>query len=161
MNFSYPFLLDGATGSNLIAAGMNPGERTADFILSHPDVMADLQRRYIEAGSRVIHAPTFGVTPTKFGAEYADTLRRLVCLTRETAEKYGNGKVLIASDMSPCGLFAEPMGHATFDDIYNDFAAQIKIFVEEGVDILSFMTMYSLYESRIALLACKELSDKP
>ena len=161
MNFSYPFLLDGATGSNLIAAGMNPGERTADFILSHPDVMADLQRRYIEAGSCVIHAPTFGVTPTKFGSEYADTLRRLVSLTRETAEKYGNGKVLIASDMSPCGLFAEPMGHATFDDIYNDFAAQIKIFVEEGVDILSFMTMYSLYESRIALLACKELSDKP
>lgn len=161
MNFSYPLLLDGATGSNLIAAGMNPGERTADFILSHPDVMTDLQRRYIEAGASVIPAPTFGVNPTKFGPEYSDVLRRLVSLTRNTVEKYGSGKVLISSDISPCGLFAEPMGNATFDDIYNDFAAQVKVFVEEGVDILTFMTMYSLYESRIALLACKEISNKP
>lgn len=161
MNFSYPLLLDGATGSNLIAAGMNPGERTADFILSHPDIMTNLQRRYIEAGAAVIPAPTFGVNPTKFGAEYADTLRKLMSLTRNTVEKYGNGKVLISSDISPCGLFAEPMGTSSFDDIYNDFAAQVKVFVEEGVDILTFMTMYSLYESRIALLACKELSDKP
>lgn len=161
MNFSYPLLLDGATGSNLIAAGMNPGERTADFILSHPDVMADLQRRYIEAGSVVIPAPTFGVNPTKFGSEYADVLRKLISLTRNTVEKYGNGKVLISSDISPCGLFAEPMGNASFDDIYNDFAAQVKVFVDEGIDILTFMTMYSLSESRIALLACKELSDKP
>ena len=34
MNFTYPLLLDGATGTNLIAAGMQPGERTADFVLA-------------------------------------------------------------------------------------------------------------------------------
>lgn len=161
MNFTYPLLLDGATGTNLIAAGMQPGERTADFVLANPSVMSDLLRRYIEAGSKVIYTPTFGVNPEKFGDSYSDVLKRLIYLTRETAEKFGGGNVLIASDISPCGLFCEPMGKATFDDIYESFAGPLKIFTEENVDILSFMTMYSLSESRIALLACKDISEKP
>lgn len=161
MNFTYPLLLDGATGTNLIAAGMQPGERTADFVLANPSVMSDLLRRYIEAGSKVIYTPTFGVNPEKFGDKYADVLRKLIYLTRETAEKYGSGKVLIASDISPCGLFCEPMGKATFNDIYESFAGPVKIFTEENVDILSFMTMYSLSESRTALLACRDIADKP
>jgi 5-methyltetrahydrofolate--homocysteine methyltransferase len=161
MTLTSPLLLDGATGTNLISAGMQPGERTADFVLSHPDVMKDLLRRYIEAGSQVIYTPTFGVNPEKFGNAYKDTLKRLIFLTRETAEKYGNGNVFIASDISPCGLFCEPMGKSVFSDIYAAFAGPIEVFVSENVDILSFMTMYSLSESRTALLACKELSDKP
>ncbi len=161
MNFTYPLLLDGATGTNLIAAGMQPGERTADFVLANPSVMSDLLRRYIEAGSKVIYTPTFGVNPEKFGDSYSDVLKRLIYLTRETAEKFGGGNVLIASDISPCGLFCEPMGKATFDDIYESFAGPLRIFTEENVDILSFMTMYSLSESRIALLACKDISEKP
>ncbi len=161
MNFTYPLLLDGATGTNLIAAGMQPGERTADFVLANPSVMSDLLRRYIEAGSKVIYTPTFGVNPEKFGDSYSDVLKRLIYLTRETAEKFGGGNVLIASDISPCGLFCEPMGKAAFDDIYESFAGPLKIFTEENVDILSFMTMYSLSESRIALLACKDISEKP
>jgi 5-methyltetrahydrofolate--homocysteine methyltransferase len=161
MNFTYPLLLDGATGTNLIAAGMQPGERTADFVLANPSVMSDLLRRYIEAGSKVIYTPTFGVNSEKFGDKYSDVLKRLIYLTRETAEKFGGGNVLIASDISPCGLFCEPMGKATFNDIYESFAGPLKVFTEENVDILSFMTMYSLSESRIALLACKDISEKP
>ena len=161
MDLSKLLLLDGATGTNLISAGMKPGERTADFVLANPAVMSDLIRRYIEAGSQVVYTPTFGVNSEKFGNGYAEILRKLIYLTKETVEKYGNGKVLIASDISPCGLFCEPMGKATFRDIYTAFEGPLKVFTEENVDILSFMTMYSLSESRTALLACKELSDKP
>ena len=161
MKLTKPLLLDGATGTNLIAAGMQPGERTADFVLEHPGIISDLQRRYIEAGASVIHTPTFGVNPEKFGPGYKDILRRLIVMTRDTVEKYGNGRVLVSSDISPCGLFPEPMGTATFNDIYDSFAGQVKVFDEEKVEILSFMTMYSLYESRIALLACRENSDRP
>ncbi|MBO4392551.1 MAG: homocysteine S-methyltransferase family protein [Clostridia bacterium] len=161
MNLSKLLLLDGATGTNLISAGMKPGERTADFVLANPAVMSDLIRRYIESGAQVVYTPTFGVNPEKFGNGYSEILKKLIYLTKETVEKYGNGKVLIASDISPCGLFGEPMGKATFNDIYTAFAGPLKVFTEENVDVLSFMTMYSLSESRTALLACKELSDKP
>ncbi|MBQ6051751.1 MAG: homocysteine S-methyltransferase family protein [Clostridia bacterium] len=161
MDLSKLMLLDGATGTNLISAGMKPGERTADFVLANPAVMSDLIRRYIDAGAQIVYTPTFGVNPEKFGNGYVDILKKLICLTKETVEKYGNGKILIASDISPCGLFCEPMGKATFNDIYSAFEGPLKVFAEENVDILSFMTMYSLSESRTALLACKEVSSKP
>lgn len=53
-------LLDGATGSNLMAAGMPRGVCTEEWVLSHKDVIQKLQKEYIEAGSQIIYAPTFG-----------------------------------------------------------------------------------------------------
>mgnify|MGYP000211160778 CR=1 FL=1 len=53
-------LLDGATGSNLMAAGMPKGVCTEEWVLAHKDVIQNLQRAYIEAGSNIIYAPTFG-----------------------------------------------------------------------------------------------------
>ena len=52
-------ILDGATGSNLQHAGMASGVCPETWILEHPDVFVDLQKKYIEAGSDVLYAPTF------------------------------------------------------------------------------------------------------
>ena len=52
-------LLDGATGSNLMAAGMPKGVCTEEWVLAHKDVIQNLQRAYIEAGSNIIYAPTW------------------------------------------------------------------------------------------------------
>ena len=56
-------LLDGATGSNLMAAGMPKGVCTEEWVLAHKNVIQNLQRAYIEAGSNIIYAPTFGGKP--------------------------------------------------------------------------------------------------
>ena len=53
-------LLDGATGSNLMKAGMPRGVCTESWVLEHKDVIQSLQKAYIEAGSHIIYAPTFG-----------------------------------------------------------------------------------------------------
>ena len=58
-----PLLLDGAAGSNLRKAGMPRGCCTEEWVLNHPEVMADLQRRYYEAGSQILYAPTFQAQP--------------------------------------------------------------------------------------------------
>ena len=44
-----PVYLDGATGSNLQKAGMPTGVCPEQWILDHPDVILDLQKRYIDA----------------------------------------------------------------------------------------------------------------
>ena len=54
-----PVFLDGATGSNLQKAGMPTGVCPEQWILDHPDVIVDLQKRYIEAGTQILYAPTF------------------------------------------------------------------------------------------------------
>ena len=53
-------LLDGATGSNLTKAGMPKGVSTELWVLEHPDILANLQKAYVEAGSQIVYAPTFG-----------------------------------------------------------------------------------------------------
>ena len=48
---SGPLILDGATGSNLMKAGMPRGCCTEAWVLEHPDALLALQRAYVEAGS--------------------------------------------------------------------------------------------------------------
>ena len=58
-------LLDGATGSNLTKAGMPKGVSTELWVLEHPDILANLQKAYVEAGSQIVYAPTFGANRLK------------------------------------------------------------------------------------------------
>lgn len=55
-----PLLLDGATGSNLLAAQIPRGVSSEQWVLAHPEVLQSLQRAYVETGSQVVYAPTFG-----------------------------------------------------------------------------------------------------
>ena len=55
-NYTY---LDGATGSNLVKAGMPSGVCPELWILEHPDVMLELQKSYVQAGTDILYAPTF------------------------------------------------------------------------------------------------------
>ena len=54
-----PIILDGATGTNLMEAGMPIGVCPEAWVMEHPDVILDLQRRYVEAGTHIVYAPTF------------------------------------------------------------------------------------------------------
>ena len=58
MNTS-PLYLDGATGSNLQKAGMPSGICPEMWILKHPDILIDLQKQFLEAGTQILYAPTF------------------------------------------------------------------------------------------------------
>ena len=56
-----PFqFLDGAMGTELLAAGLPLGQRPEILCFIAPEVVADIHRRYLRAGSDVIYANTFG-----------------------------------------------------------------------------------------------------
>ena len=42
-----PLILDGATGSNLMKAGMPRGCCTEEWILANPEALVNLQRKYL------------------------------------------------------------------------------------------------------------------
>ena len=52
-------VLDGATGSNLMKAGMPRGVCSEAWIYENPQALIELQKAYAEAGSDIIYAPTF------------------------------------------------------------------------------------------------------
>ena len=157
-----PVYLDGATGSNLQKAGMPTGVCPEQWILDHPDVILDLQKRYIEAGTQILYAPTFSGNRIKL-EEYglADKIveinTKLVQLCREAAGEKG----LVCGDMTMTGESLEPMGDLELEELIDIYKEQAKILYEAGVDLFVVETMMSLAETRAAVLAIKETCDLP
>ena len=96
-----PLLMDGATGSNLMNAGMPRGVCAERWILEHPQPLLALQQQYVAAGSQLLIAPTFTANRiylAQHGLEdqVASLNAALVALSRQAAV----GKALVAGDMA-------------------------------------------------------------
>ncbi|HWS41860.1 MAG TPA: homocysteine S-methyltransferase family protein [Pseudoflavonifractor sp.] len=152
-----PLLLDGATGTELQKRGMPLGVCTEQWALEHPEALLELQRAYVDAGAGVLTAPTFGASPAaleRFGlaGETAEYNARLVALSREAA----GGKALVAGDLAPCGIALAPAGEFSFEEIVDNYKAQVRAIQEAGVDLYIVETMITLAEARAAVLAIRE-----
>ncbi len=149
-------LLDGATGSNLIEAGLPPDCCPEVWTLDHPEALLALQRGYKAAGAQVVLAPTFGANPHKLApyglTEETERLNReLVALSRSAV---GEG-VAVAGDLSPSGLFLQPFGEATFDDLTKLYDRQLAALQAAGVTLAVIETQMTLADARAALLCAK------
>lgn len=157
-----PIILDGATGTNLMAAGMPIGVCPEAWILEHKEVLLNLQRGYVEAGTNIVYAPTFTGNRIKL-EEYglADRITEINTeLVRLSREAVGD-KALVAGDMTMTGQQLFPLGELMFDDLVEVYKEQASILDKAGADLFVVETMMSLQECRAAVLAIKEVSDKP
>ncbi|MBQ3795002.1 MAG: homocysteine S-methyltransferase family protein [Butyrivibrio sp.] len=154
--------LDGATGTNLMKAGMPAGVCPEAWILEHRQVMIDLQSEYAKAGSNIVYAPTFTGNRIKL-ADYglADKIQEINTeLVKLTKEAVGEN-VLVAGDITMTGRQLKPIGDLDFEELIDVYKEQIQILEEAGCDVLVVETMMSLQECRAALIAAKEVSDLP
>lgn len=158
--------LDGATGSNLVKAGMPSGVCPEQWILEHKDVMLKLQKDYVQAGTNILYAPTFTANRIKL-AEYhleknmSAMIHELVAISREAAASSPGHTVLVAGDLTMTGEQLNPMGQMELEDLIDIYKEQILSMVDAGVDLLVVETMMSLAETRAALIAAKEVCDLP
>lgn len=155
-------ILDGATGTNLMAAGMPIGVCPEQWILEHRQVMLDLQREYVKAGTKILLAPTFTANRIKL-SEYGleDRLeemnRELVAISKEAAA----GMAYVAGDLTMTGRQLYPMGELHFEELVEVYKEQIRVLAAAGVDLFIVETMMSLQEARAAVLAAKETTELP
>ena len=157
-----PIILDGATGTNLMAAGMPIGVCPEAWILEHKEVLLNLQRGYVEAGTNIVYAPTFTGNRIKL-EEYglADRITEINTeLVRLSREAVGD-KALVAGDMTMTGQQLFPLGELMFEELMEVYKEQASILDKAGADLFVIETMMSLQECRAAVLAIKEVSDKP
>ena len=150
-------ILDGATGSNLMRAGMPRGTCAETWILEHPQVMTQLQKAYAAAGSQIVYAPTFTASePYLKDHGLADQLEelngRLVSLTRSAVGE----QVLVAGDLTTVGKPDVP-----YEELHAIYTRQAKALLDAGVDLFVVETMMGLDETMAALEACKLLGDVP
>lgn len=157
--------LDGATGSNLMKAGMPSGVCPEKWILEHRDVMLSLQKQYVAAGTDILYSPTFTANRIKlkeYGLEQnmEAMIRNLVGISKEAAASACPGRrVLIAGDLTMTGQQLAPMGTLTLEELIDVYKEQIRLMEEAGVDLIVVETMMSLQETRAALIAAKEVSN--
>lgn len=157
-----PLLLDGATGSNLMAAGMPRGVCTEIWVRDHKDVLLSLQKAYIDAGSQVIYAPTFcsnRISLSMYGLENeVEALNKtLVSYSLEAAD----GKVLVGGDLTTTGKMMAPAGELSYEQAFEVYQEQIHYLAEAGVDLLAVETMISTEETLAALDAALSVCDLP
>lgn len=157
-----PIILDGATGSNLMAKGMPMGVCPEDWIYHHKEAIVSLQKAYVEAGTQILYAPTFTANRIKL-AEYdmEDRLEELNrAMVRYSREAAGD-RAFVAGDLTMTGRQLYPVGDLMFEDFVDVYKEQVRAILKEGVDLFVIETMMSLQECRAALLAVKETCDLP
>lgn len=152
-------LLDGALGTMLQRAGLPPGGRPEMFSLDNPDQLVDIHRAYIEAGSDIISANTFGANRLKLqgsGLTVQQAIQAAMYCARRAAE---GTAVRVALDIGPLGELLEPGGTLSFEQAYDVYSEVAQAGIEAGCDLIIIETMTDLYETKAALLACVEAAN--
>lgn len=148
-----PVLLDGATGTNLIAAGMTRGECPEAWMLAHEATVLGLQRRYAAAGSRIFYTPTLTALPgrlARWGLE-GQTERineRLARLTRSAAPDgvVAGGLTTLMGAVDACSA-------AGFEEAVAQVRRQIRGLMAGGVDVLIGETLMGMTDAQVILRA--------
>ncbi len=164
-------MLDGASGSNLQKRGMTIGACPEQWMTNNEDIVINLKKEYLEAGTDILYTPTFTANRIKlseYGLEdnISDYNRQLVRMSKRAIELYreqnnSNRNIYIAADITMTGKMIAPNGNMSFEELVNIYKEQMEYILAEGVDLFVIETMMSLQECRAALLAVHELCDLP
>ncbi|MCD7829519.1 MAG: homocysteine S-methyltransferase family protein, partial [Clostridiales bacterium] len=154
-------LLDGAMGTQLQAAGLKLGQRPEILCFTAPEVVTDVHRRYLQAGSDIIYANTFQANGHKLegtGYTVRQVIRQAVALARAAVE---GTEALVALDVGPIGELLEPLGTLRFEDAYELYREMVTAGEAAGADLVVFETFTDLYDMKAAVLAAKENTRLP
>ncbi len=153
-------ILDGAMGTMLQKNGLKVGQKPELFAFENPQAVLNVHKMYMESGSDIIYANTFGANRLKMGSSgksVEEIIKKNVGIAKEAA----GDKALVALDIGPIGEMLEPSGSLLFEDAYDIFKEEITAGVNAGCDLIVIETMTDLYEAKAAVLAAKENSNLP
>ena len=168
-------VLDGAMGTmlqqrNLSAAdfgGASLEGCNENLVRTRPDVVLDVHRKYLEAGSDIVETDSFGGTPLVLGeyglAADAQLLnQQAAALARQAAEEFSRpGKPrFVAGSMGPTTKAITVTGGVTFEGLQHSYYMQAKGLLEGGVDLLLVETCQDTRNIKAAVLAIEKLSKE-
>lgn len=155
-------LADGAMGTMLQPHLKEEWGAPEAANLHTPQVVADIHRRYAQAGAQVVLTNTFGGSRIRLARVGLDDKIQEVnaAAVRIAREAVGPG-VLVAGDIGPTGELLEPLGELTYQQARDAFAEQAALLSSAGADLLVVETMSSLEEAKAALEGALSASSLP
>jgi 5-methyltetrahydrofolate--homocysteine methyltransferase len=148
-----PVPTDGATGTQLQQRGLPIGSCPDVWNLEQPDKVEDVARCYVEAGSRVILANTFGAN--RFVLTRHGLAERVAEVNRagvEIARRAAGGRALVFASVGPSGLMLV-MGQVSEDDLKAAYVEQAEAIAAAGADGIVIETMSDIAETALAAAA--------
>ncbi|WP_303137687.1 homocysteine S-methyltransferase family protein [uncultured Eubacterium sp.] len=152
-------VLDGAMGTMLQKKGMKMGVVPETLGITKPEWIIDIHKQYIEAGSDIVYANTFGANRYKLkGTGYSteEIIKKAIKNGRKACE---GSESFVALDIGPIGQLLEPTGSLSFEEAYDIFKEEI--LAGKDADVIVIETMTDLLETKAAVLAAKENSNLP
>lgn len=163
LNAGNILIADGATGTMLQAAGLPPGTPPDLWNVENPAAIRRVYRAYLDAGSQMIIANTFGGNPVRLriagglDARMAELNRAAIALAKAEAA----GQAYVAADMGPTGELLAPLGALSYEDAVAAFAAQARVLAESEADLIWIETMSAVNEASAAVEGIKQVTDLP
>jgi len=152
-------IMDGATGTQLQKNKyLDDVAIPEELNIKFPERISEVYASYIDAGSDIILANTFGANPLRLKEHNLldkadDIIREGVHLIRKAA---GTKEIIAAGDISSLGEYIQPLGALSFDEAYEAFAFQAALLQKYGADILVIETMIEIKELKAAILAARD-----
>jgi len=150
-------LCDGAMGTELQAAGLEPGACGEAWNLDRPDAVLAIHASYVEAGADCLITNSFGggrLTLARHGL--GDRVREIneqaVALARRAL---GIRPGFVLGDLGPFGGLLAPLGEAEPERVRAAFLEQAEALVGAGVDAIIIETQTSLAELDLAITAAR------
>lgn len=150
-------IVDGATGSNLMKAGMPRGTCTEKWVCDNPETLIQLQQAYKEAGSQIVYASTFSANRISLenhglADKVVELNKQLIQISREAV----GCECLVAGDLTTTGKQDMP-----YEILLGAYKEQIQAQMEAGADLLVAETMLGVTEPMAVLDAAACLGDLP
>jgi 5-methyltetrahydrofolate--homocysteine methyltransferase len=146
---------DGAWGTQLQARGLANGECPDAWNLSHPELVEEVARAYVEAGSRVILTNTFRAN--RIALEGAGLAGRVAGINRagvEISRRAAAGRARVFASIGPSGKMILA-GQVTPAELHDTFVEQAQALAAAGADALVIETMADLDEMKEAIAAAR------
>jgi 5-methyltetrahydrofolate--homocysteine methyltransferase len=153
---------DGATGTQLQARGLQPGELPESWNFTHPEIVEAVHRGYLDVGSNIVKSNTFGANPLKLqgtGLDCRETIEAAVAIAKRACG--GRENKFVALNLGPTGKLLAPYGDLPFEDAVAAYAEMVRYGAAAGADLILIETMSDTYEIKAAVLAAKENCDLP
>lgn len=154
-------LADGAWGTEFHRRGLMQGNPSDEWNLSHPEMVGEVTREYLEAGAAVILTNTFGGNRMRLEQHgLADRIRDINLAGARIARDVVDGRAVVAGDIGPSGRLLA-LGETTDGDLYEAFAEQAAALAEGGVDWIVVESMSDAGEMAAAVRAARAVTGLP
>ena len=147
-----PRITDGAWGTQMQLRGLEPGACPDFWNLSHPELVEEVARLYVDAGSEVILTNTFRANPVSLDGASEAQVREVNLAGVEISKRAAAGKCKVVASMGPTGKMLLT-GEIDEAGIERAFTIQSAALAEAGPDALILETFSDLEEASIALRA--------